>query len=133
MGLLTVLTMTTQSSTAVINLQKVSYIKALDVWLAACLFFVFAALLEFAWVNVSYRVETRRKSVVDIPAMIAEGKENGDVTYPHKNGSCKVFMPIVVFYINVCKQKLICLLFTYSLGNYDRVFKLKKVLQLGQI
>ena len=61
LGLLTVLTMTTQSSGARANLPKVSYIKAIDVWMATCLFFVFAALIEFAWVNVLSRVQQRRQ------------------------------------------------------------------------
>ncbi|KAK3096645.1 hypothetical protein FSP39_001995 [Pinctada imbricata] len=61
LGLLTVLTMTTQTSTALANLQRVGYIKALDVWLAVCLLFVFAALIEFAFVNVATRVEQRRR------------------------------------------------------------------------
>ncbi|XP_052076213.1 glycine receptor subunit alpha-3-like isoform X2 [Mytilus californianus] len=62
LGLLTVLTMTTQSSGARANLPKVSYIKAIDVWMAMCLFFVFAALIEFAWVNVLARVQQRRQT-----------------------------------------------------------------------
>lgn len=63
LGLLTVLAMTTQSS----GLPKVSYFKAIDVWMVSCLCFVFAALIEFAYVNVLSRVEQRRQShVVDI-------------------------------------------------------------------
>ncbi|XP_012944642.1 glycine receptor subunit alphaZ1 [Aplysia californica] len=60
LGLLTVLTMTTQSANARAHLPRVSYIKAIDVWMATCLFFVFAALIEFAYVNVNSRVEKRR-------------------------------------------------------------------------
>ncbi|ESP02706.1 hypothetical protein LOTGIDRAFT_180167 [Lottia gigantea] len=63
LGLLTVLTMTTQSSGARANLPRVSYIKAIDVWMAMCLFFVFAALVEFAYVNVMSRVEKRRQTI----------------------------------------------------------------------
>uniref|UniRef100_A0A1I8IAI2 Neur_chan_LBD domain-containing protein n=2 Tax=Macrostomum lignano TaxID=282301 RepID=A0A1I8IAI2_9PLAT len=55
LGLLTVLTMTTQSSGAGQSLPRVSYIKAIDVWMSVCLVFVFASLLEFAVVNVYSR------------------------------------------------------------------------------
>ncbi|XP_041359695.1 glycine receptor subunit alpha-3-like [Gigantopelta aegis] len=58
LGVLTVLTMTTQSSGARASLPRVSYVKAIDVWMATCLFFVFASLLEFAYINVIAR---RRK------------------------------------------------------------------------
>ncbi|GFS19367.1 glycine receptor subunit alpha-3 [Elysia marginata] len=51
LGILTVLTMTNMKTIAVASLPKVSYIKAIDVWMAACLAFVFSALLEFAVVN----------------------------------------------------------------------------------
>ncbi|XP_062599864.1 glycine receptor subunit alpha-2-like isoform X2 [Saccostrea cucullata] len=77
LGLLTVLTMTTQSTSFFSNLQKVSYIKALDVWLAVCMMFVFSALLEFAYVNVTFRVTNRRKSIQDLPMFV------------HTNGDCK--------------------------------------------
>ncbi|XP_052795135.1 glycine receptor subunit alpha-4-like isoform X1 [Mya arenaria] len=61
LGLLTVLTMTTQSAGARNNLPKVSYLKAIDVWMAACLLFVFLALVQFAYVNVLSRVQKRRQ------------------------------------------------------------------------
>lgn len=55
LGVLTVLTMTTQSSGAQSSLPRVSYVKAIDVWMSICLFFVFTALLEYAYVNVQSR------------------------------------------------------------------------------
>lgn len=55
LGILTVLTMTTQKGAAISTLPRVSYVKAIDVWMAVCLAFVFAALLEFAFVNVMQR------------------------------------------------------------------------------
>lgn len=63
LGLLTVLTMTTQSSGARADLPRVSYVKAIDVWMATCLTFVVAALIEFAFVNVLSRKAKRRTSV----------------------------------------------------------------------
>lgn len=55
--------MTTQSASARSNLPRVSYVKAIDVWMAMCLLFVFAALIEFAYVNVNARQERRRGTV----------------------------------------------------------------------
>ncbi|KAK3100578.1 hypothetical protein FSP39_022065 [Pinctada imbricata] len=78
LGLLTILTMTTQSSGARASLPKVSYVKAIDVWMAMCLIFVFLALIEFAYVNVLARVEKRRKeSLKDLPMMLKMSADDG--------------------------------------------------------
>lgn len=60
LGLLSVLTMTTQSSGSRANLPEVSYIKAIDIWMSVCMLFVFAALIEYALVNVLDRKQKRR-------------------------------------------------------------------------
>ncbi|XP_074650223.1 glycine receptor subunit alpha-3-like [Tubulanus polymorphus] len=57
LGLLTVITMTTQTTGIVSQLPKVSYIKAIDMWTAMCIASVFAALVEFAVVNMLVRRE----------------------------------------------------------------------------
>ncbi|XP_041349964.1 glycine receptor subunit alpha-1-like isoform X2 [Gigantopelta aegis] len=54
-GLLTVLTITTQSSGARAQLPRVPYIKAIDVWMSVCLVCVFAAYMEYAVVTVLSR------------------------------------------------------------------------------
>ena len=59
-GLLTVLTLTTQSTGSAGQLPRVSYIKAIDVWMSTCLVFAFASLIEFALVNVWSRREARK-------------------------------------------------------------------------
>ena len=60
LGVLTVLTMTTESVGVSMGLPKVSYIKAIDVWMSTCTGFVFCAILEFAAVNTLATKETRR-------------------------------------------------------------------------
>ena len=63
-GLLTVLNLTTISTGLNDQLPKVSYIKAIDVWMFGSQVFVFGAMLEFAVANVVDRREvqmTKRK------------------------------------------------------------------------
>ncbi|CAG7730030.1 unnamed protein product [Allacma fusca] len=51
LGITTVLTMTTLSSAVRASLPRISYVKAIDIYLVMCFVFVFAALLEYATVN----------------------------------------------------------------------------------
>ncbi|XP_060588406.1 glycine receptor subunit alpha-2-like isoform X1 [Ruditapes philippinarum] len=60
LGVTCVLTMTTQSSGIRQSLPPVSYVKAIDIWMFVCLLFVFAALLEFAYVNVLQRAKSKK-------------------------------------------------------------------------
>ena len=58
-----------QSSVSDKNLPRVSYVKALDVWLFVCQLFTFIALVEYAVVNVKIRLEQDEQKV-------KEAKEN---------------------------------------------------------
>uniref|UniRef100_A0A1I7XA14 Neur_chan_memb domain-containing protein n=1 Tax=Heterorhabditis bacteriophora TaxID=37862 RepID=A0A1I7XA14_HETBA len=51
LGVTTLLTMTTQAASINNSLPAVSYVKAIDIWIGICLSFIFAAVLEFAWVS----------------------------------------------------------------------------------
>lgn len=53
-GITTVLTMTTISTGVRSSLPRISYVKAIDIYLVMCFVFVFAALLEYAAVNYLY-------------------------------------------------------------------------------
>ncbi|KAK2162724.1 hypothetical protein NP493_1504g00003 [Ridgeia piscesae] len=51
LGLTTVLTMAAQLSGSKANIPQVHYPKAIDVWMATCMVFVFAAMVKYAFVN----------------------------------------------------------------------------------
>ncbi|XP_077988246.1 glycine receptor subunit alphaZ1-like [Glandiceps talaboti] len=67
LGITTVLTLTTLSSTARTSLAKVSYTKAIDIWMLVCSLFVFAALLEFA-------VASYLHKAADVPMQRSSGR-----------------------------------------------------------
>ncbi|BFZ24626.1 hypothetical protein BsWGS_27665 [Bradybaena similaris] len=78
LGVLTVLTLNTHGSYIQSQLPKVSYIKAIDVWIVSSLIFVFAALLEFAYVNVLARrgdKEIMSAQIFRIPIEVKEGSQ----------------------------------------------------------
>ncbi|XP_021954165.2 gamma-aminobutyric acid receptor subunit beta-like isoform X1 [Folsomia candida] len=54
LGITTVLTMTTISTGVRSSLPRISYVKAIDIYLVMCFVFVFAALLEYAAVNYNF-------------------------------------------------------------------------------
>ena len=51
LGVTTVLTMAAQLSGSKASIPQVHYAKAIDVWMATCMVFVFAAMVEYAFVN----------------------------------------------------------------------------------
>ncbi|XP_052795882.1 gamma-aminobutyric acid receptor subunit beta-like [Mya arenaria] len=68
LGITTVLTMTTISNGVRSSLPRISYIKAIDIYLVMCFVFVFAALLEYAAVNYTYwgaRAKRKAKKAKD--------------------------------------------------------------------
>lgn len=70
-GILSVLSLSSESMSLASELPKVSYVKAIDIWLIACLLFGFSSLVEYAVVQVGGRALVRTlkhylKSVIDL-------------------------------------------------------------------
>lgn len=69
--------MTTISNGVRSSLPRISYVKAIDIYLVVSFVFVFAALLEYAAVNYTYwgkRAKKRFKKIKDTQPMIQDGK-----------------------------------------------------------
>lgn len=67
LGVTTLLTISSKGAGIQGNLPPVSYVKAIDVWMGACTMFVFAALLEFTFVNYLWR---KRPASAKLPPAI---------------------------------------------------------------
>nr|XP_024214696.1 gamma-aminobutyric acid receptor subunit beta-like isoform X2 [Halyomorpha halys] len=88
LGITTVLTMTTISTGVRSSLPRISYVKAIDIYLVMCFVFVFAALLEYAAVNYTYwgaraKKKTKKKQEsedVARKASLCAGKSSSTVS-----------------------------------------------------
>ncbi|XP_074649205.1 glycine receptor subunit alpha-1-like [Tubulanus polymorphus] len=60
LGITSVLTIITQTSSNRASLPHVSYVKAMDVWMSVCLAFAIGALVEFAIVNYYFRKDKEK-------------------------------------------------------------------------
>ncbi|XP_033743548.1 glycine receptor subunit alpha-2-like [Pecten maximus] len=86
LGVLSVLTISTQSSSVNRTLPRVSYTKAIDIWMAACLVFVVAALVEFAIANVLSR-RGSGKGMLFIKKIIKLARDKNRSTENSKGGT----------------------------------------------
>lgn len=81
LGILSVLSLSSECTSLASELPKVSYVKAIDIWLIACLLFGFASLVEYAVVQVMLNnpklLEAERAKIVS--------KEKAEGKTPAKN------------------------------------------------
>ncbi|KAJ8027934.1 Gamma-aminobutyric acid receptor subunit beta-3 [Holothuria leucospilota] len=63
LGITTVLTMTTISTSVRASLPRISYIKSIDIYVVVCYAFVFSALVEYAFVNFHYWSKQKKKAI----------------------------------------------------------------------
>ncbi|XP_022905764.2 gamma-aminobutyric acid receptor subunit beta-like isoform X3 [Onthophagus taurus] len=89
LGITTVLTMTTISTGVRSSLPRISYVKAIDIYLVMCFVFVFAALLEYAAVNYTYwgaRAKKKTKKTKEEERRIGSGgTKSGEQTYHNED------------------------------------------------
>lgn len=84
LGITTVLTMTTISTGVRSSLPRISYVKAIDIYLVMCFVFVFAALLEYAAVNYTYwgaRAKKKTKKTKEFEKKPSVGTKVADINY----------------------------------------------------
>uniref|UniRef100_A0A8C9NCA2 Glycine receptor beta n=1 Tax=Serinus canaria TaxID=9135 RepID=A0A8C9NCA2_SERCA len=88
-GIFSVLSLASECTTLAAELPKVSYVKALDVWLIVCLLFGFASLVEYAVVQVMLnnpkRIEAEKAKIAK--AEQAEGKSGNAAKKNTVNGT----------------------------------------------
>uniref|UniRef100_A0A1I8IKY9 Gamma-aminobutyric acid receptor subunit beta-like n=3 Tax=Macrostomum lignano TaxID=282301 RepID=A0A1I8IKY9_9PLAT len=97
LGITTVLTMTTISTGVRSSLPRISYVKAIDIYLVMCFVFVFAALLEYAMVNYTYwgaRAKRKAKRLKDGEENLANTSFMDNSVYPRQPPAIPMYPPM---------------------------------------
>lgn len=87
LSILTILTVTTQSSALVRSTPANSFTKASDIWMATCLVFVFAAFIEYSIVNTLARRQKKKQSKMSAKCTLTSSMHTDQSTLP-ENHDC---------------------------------------------
>ncbi|CAJ0563583.1 unnamed protein product, partial [Mesorhabditis spiculigera] len=79
LAITTLLTLSTQANAARLALPEVSYMKAIDVWMGACMMFVFGVMIEFTIVNYAQR-QVMASSLESVMEKTAAGKTQKELS-----------------------------------------------------
>ncbi|XP_015276575.1 PREDICTED: glycine receptor subunit beta-like [Gekko japonicus] len=109
LGIFSVLSLASECTTLAAELPKVSYVKALDVWLIACLLFGFASLVEYAVVQVMLnnpkRIEAEKAKMAKTEQ--AEGK-GGNATKKNTVNGTGTPVHISILQVGETRCKKVC-------------------------
>uniref|UniRef100_A0A1I7ZYM6 Ligand-gated ion channel 50 n=1 Tax=Steinernema glaseri TaxID=37863 RepID=A0A1I7ZYM6_9BILA len=89
LGVNSLLAMTFQFGNIIRNLPRVSYVKAIDVWMLSCMTFVFCSLLELAWVGYLSREEEDIRRPMPAPPSTPLAVQPVKVTTPKSPASVR--------------------------------------------
>ena len=86
LGVITLLTVSNQANSVQV---QTSYVKAIDIWMGTCTAFVFAALVEFTFVNYTWRTKGKLPGIPTVfethENLRDENGENGESRGNHQN------------------------------------------------
>lgn len=103
--------MTTISTGVRSSLPRISYVKAIDIYLVMCFVFVFAALLEYAAVNYTYwgaraKKKTKKKETDDKKVISSKSGKISSLTLVTQNNAIKTPSLYIFSYIDTIHSSL---------------------------
>uniref|UniRef100_A0A8C7M431 Glycine receptor beta n=1 Tax=Oncorhynchus kisutch TaxID=8019 RepID=A0A8C7M431_ONCKI len=108
LGILSVLSLSSECTSLASELPKVSYVKAIDVWLIACLLFGFASLVEYAVVQVMLNSPKRIEAEKAKMASKAKGKEKATGRNNTVNGTSGTPCHVSTLQVGETRCKKVC-------------------------